>query len=153
MDGTRIAPVSIRRAAAAEEFVHAGALAAALWPNHTAQEMAEELSTADAAKNAVFLAFMNEEPAGFAHASLRVDYVEGTNSSPVGYLEGIYVCPPYRMQGIAKGLVDACGAWARERGCTQFASDCEIENVMSARMHAALGFKEANRIVCFTKEI
>ena len=35
-------------------------------------------------------------PIGFAQCTLRNDYVEGSSSSPVGYLEGIYVKDEYR---------------------------------------------------------
>ena len=54
---------------------------------------------------AIFLAFDDEKAVAFAHCSLRFDYVESTNSSPAGYLEGIYVEPKYRNQGLAKKLV------------------------------------------------
>lgn len=39
---------------------------------------------------AVFLYNVTEKTLGFAYCSLRYDYVEGSSSSPVGYLEGIY---------------------------------------------------------------
>ncbi|WP_225743526.1 GNAT family N-acetyltransferase [Marinilactibacillus sp. Marseille-P9653] len=35
-------------------------------------------------------------------------YVEGTNTSPVGYLEGIYVEPYYRRHKIAQVLLEHC---------------------------------------------
>ncbi|GAA0893000.1 hypothetical protein GCM10009122_26790 [Fulvivirga kasyanovii] len=41
----------------------------------------------------------------FIMLSLRKDYVEGTTSSPVGYVEAIYVKPEYRRSGIAKDLM------------------------------------------------
>jgi len=84
---------------------------------------------------------------------LRHDYVEGTSTSPVGYLEGIYVRPAYRKQGMARKLVSACEAWAREKGCREFASDCLLDNRDSLAFHLALGFMEAGRIICFTKDL
>ena len=42
---------------------------------------------------------------------------------------------------------------AKEKGCTEFASDCELDNAESLRFHLALGFMEANRIICFRKEL
>lgn len=68
-------------------------------------------------------------PIGFAQCQLRHDYVEGTDSSPVGYLEGIFIKEPYRRKGYAKGLLKECEQWAREKRCTEFASDCELENM------------------------
>ena len=79
--------------------------------------------------------------------------MEGTESSPAGYLEGIYVAEPYRNRGVARALLKACEGWARLRGCTEFASDCELTNTDSLRFHLAAGFTEANRIVCFVKTL
>ena len=47
----------------------------------------------------------------------------------------------------------ACEKWAKEQGCTEFASDCELENEDSLRFHLKMGFKEANRIICFAKNL
>lgn len=54
---------------------------------------------------------------------------------------------------MAKSLLKVCEAWAGEQHCTEFASDCELTNYESYRFHLALGFIEANRIICFTKQI
>ena len=43
--------------------------------------------------------------------------------------------------------------WAKEKGCNEFASDCELINEDSLKFHMALGFEEANRIICFRKEL
>ena len=102
---------------------------------------------------AVFLAWQDARPVGFAQCQLRHDYVEGTESSPVGYLEGIFIAESHRRQGVAKSLLAACEGWARERGCREFASDCQLDNVQSLQFHLNVGFKEANRIICFTKKI
>ena len=129
-------------------------LALELWPAHDygelRQEMGETLSQPDAA---FFLACDDETPVGFAQCQLRRDYVEGTESTPVGYLEGIYVAEECRHQGVARSLLAACEGWAKEQGCTEFASDCELANTASLRFHLKLGFLEANRIICFTKKL
>ena len=131
-----------------------GALAAKLWPEHSAAQMSLEIAQQmDDADAAWFLAFDAEESIGFAQCQLRHDYVEGTDSSPVGYLEGIYVEKEHRRQGIAGALLHACESWAGERGCTEFASDCEFQNTQSLDFHLRLGFQEANRIICFTKKL
>ena len=54
-------------------------------------------------------------PVGFAQCGLRRDYVEGTESSPVGYLEGIFVKESYRSKGCAKELLLACESWAKKK--------------------------------------
>jgi len=102
---------------------------------------------------AFFLLETDGKVSGFAQCQLRRDYVEGTQSSPVGYLEGIYVKPKYRRHGYAAKLLSACENFAAEKGCTEFASDCELHNAQSLLFHLGAGFKEANRIICFTKKL
>ena len=129
-------------------------LACRLWPHHTPAEMREEFGqTIQKPDGVCFLAFVREAAVGFAQCQLRRDYVEGTDSSPVGYLEGIYVAEDCRGQGIARALLAACESWAKARGCREFASDCELQNTQSLRFHLGVGFAEANRIICFTKKL
>lgn len=137
-----------------EDVQTAALLALQLWPNHTLDEFKEELGQLINAENAtIFLAYVDDEAVGFAQCQLRTDYVEGTHSSPVGYLEGLFVKEQYRQKGFAKLLIESCEYWAKHKGCTEFASDCEIENLQSLTVHLKLGFSEANRIICFTKEL
>ena len=102
---------------------------------------------------AIFVCYLKNEIIAFAQCQLRYDYVEGTNSSPVGYLEGIYVEPMYRKQGIPKKLLEECEKWSLKKGCTEFASDCELNNSISFNFHLSVGFEEANRIICFRKKL
>ncbi len=129
-------------------------LACLLWPHHTVMEMQVEIAEIMEKPDTVFfLAIMEEMAVGFAQCQLRHDYVEGTEGSPVGYLEGIYVAENCRKQGIAKELLRACENWAKEMGCAEFASDCEVTNSESLRFHMNVGFAEANRIICFVKRL
>jgi len=100
-----------------------------------------------------FLYIVEDEAVAFISLSLRSDYVEGTKTSPVGYIEGIYVKPKFRNQGIAKKLVEFAKIWSAEKGCSELASDAEIENTDSQKFHNKVGFKEASTIVHFTMEI
>ena len=43
--------------------------------------------------------------------------------------------------------------WAKDKHCSEFASDCELTNDDSRKFHIATGFTEANRIICFRKTI
>ena len=90
-------------------------------------------------------------PEGFAEASIRHDYVNGTKTSPVAFLEGIYVEPQFRGTGVARQMVGAIETWARLVGCSELASDAGITNVVSHQMHEALGFVETQRVVYFLK--
>lgn len=59
---------------------------------------------------------------GFAELSLRYD-IAGLAGKKTGYVEGLYVDPAVRNQGVARRLVSACRQWARDSGCMAFASD------------------------------
>lgn len=128
-------------------------LAAKLW-EHPAEALAAEFSALLAREDAaLFLAKQQNEVVGFAQCQLRRDYVEGTSTCPVGYLEGVYVEEAHRRRGVAAALLHACETWAKRQGCAEFASDCELDNADSIRFHRSLGFREANRIVCFTRKL
>ena len=129
-------------------------LALALWPDHSREEMAGEMASLLAAEDAAVFGWQEGGRWGaFAQCQLRRDYVEGCETSPVGYLEGIFVREPLRGKGVARALLSQCQAWAREKGCREFASDCELSNEDSLRFHLATGFQEAGRIICFVKRL
>lgn len=129
-------------------------LAMLLWPDNEISDLEKEMINLVISDNgAVFIYFYKDIPAGFAQCSLRHDYVEGTESSPVGYLEGIFVKDEYRKRGIGKKLLIQCEEWAKSKGCSEFASDCELNNTESLKFHLQLGFEEANRIICFKKNL
>ena len=132
----------------------AAELALCLWPDNSLEDFVENMKGFIIQNSSViFLAVEDFQAVGFAQCQLRTDYVEGTDSSPVGYLEGLYVLKHQRHKGFAKALIDACEQWAVSKGCSEFASDCELDNMDSFAMHLKLGFKEANRIICFTKKL
>ena len=125
-----------------------------LWPDNSFEELKEEVKDYINNKNqSLFIKVIDNLVVGFAEVSIRSDYVEGTNSSPVGYLEGIYVLDEYRKMKIAKDLLASCEEWAKKRGCTEFASDCELTNTLSQDVHKKLGFTKTNIIVCYKKDL
>jgi len=137
-----------------EDALAVAQLAVQMWEDNVTEELAEELAEViDSDEGVIFVAKENEKIVGFAQCQLRHDYVEGTESSPVGYLEGVFVKEECRNQGIAKELLQACENWALEKGCHEFASDCELENQTSLKFHMSVGFEEANRVICFTKRL
>ena len=143
------------RLATQQDISAVAALACELWPGHAPEEMTAEFSDMLLNGESTIVVY-DAGGAGcvaFAQCGLRHDYVEGTETSPVGYLEGIYVRPEYRNQGVAAGLLACCEDWAAQQGCVEFASDCELDNVQSLRFHLHHGFEEANRIICFTKKL
>ena len=139
--------------AGASELPAVAGLAARMWDHPAAELAAEFAALLDDPEAALFTAKQGGEPVAFAQCQLRHDYVEGTETSPVGYLEGVYVDEAHRHRGVAAALLRACETWAKEQGCAEFASDCELDNTDSLRFHLAAGFTEANRIICFTKKL
>jgi aminoglycoside 6'-N-acetyltransferase I len=127
----------------------------ALWPDSAADNDHDKQTMLNAPERYLVLIFVNEEgdALGFAEASIRTDYVNGTHSSPVAFLEGLYVQPASRGQGIARRLVMGVQQWAEEMGCTELASDALLENQGSHAMHKALGFAETERVVYFLKTL
>lgn len=129
-------------------------MAVIMWNNHSVTDLEDEFANViHSEESQVFLKYIQDIPVGFAQCGLRHDYVEGTDSSPVGYLEGIFVKEEYRKQGYAKELMSACEQWAKKQGCVEFASDCELSNTDSFAFHMSMGFEEANRVICFTKKL
>jgi aminoglycoside 6'-N-acetyltransferase I len=127
-------------------------LAMLLWPDNEINDLEKEMINY-IINGAIFICYSETIPVGFAQCILRNDYVEGTESSPVGYLEGIFVKTEYRNRGIGKELLVKCEEWAKSKGCSEFASDCELNNMESLKFHLQLGFEEANRIICFKKNL
>ena len=100
-----------------------------------------------------FLAIGNDdEPCGMAEVTLR-NIVDGCLSSPVGYIEGLYVDPAYRGKGISRLLLESAEHWCRDQGCIEIGTDAELENVEAQRFHERMGFKETYRIVEYRKDL
>ncbi|MBA2935739.1 GNAT family N-acetyltransferase [Sphingomonas sp. CGMCC 1.13654] len=127
-----------------------------LWPDGTAGEHLDFAIAAvgEPTRLAAFLARDDDgHLLGFAEASLRFDYVNGCSTSPVAFLEGLYVREAVRRRGVGRGLIAAVELWARERGCTELASDALIDNDASHRAHEGVGFAETERVVFFRKDL
>jgi len=125
-----------------------------LWPQGTDAEHLAEMAEflAQPERYAQFVAYDSSHRAvGFIEASLRTDYVNGTEGSPAAFLEGIYVHPPNRRCGVARTLLDAVSGWAVSHRVHEFASDAGLENELSHEVHKALGFAESERVVYFRK--
>lgn len=99
------------------------------------------------------LAYVGEDAVGFAEVSIRADHVEGTQSAPVPYLEGWYVAPQHRSKGVGRALLHRVEEWAKAAGFHELASDAELENTHSIRLHSLQGFCEVGRTVHFVKPL
>lgn len=127
-----------------------------LWPHLSLEEHEAEIVDALSQPERL-IAFLCVAPdgtaVGLAEASIRSDYVNGCETSPVAFLEGIVVDPATRRQGVAGVLVAAVSDWARSKGLSELASDADVDNTVSHAMHAALGFEETQRVVYFRRTL
>lgn len=145
----RVRPIELR------DRQHWAAMRAALWPDEDADHLAHETLAHFAGKEigaAVFVAEGKNGLAGFLELGLR-PYAEGCASAPVPFVEAWYVAAEARFQGVGRALVGAAERWALARGFTELASDTQLDNAASQEAHAALGFEEIERIVCFRKSL
>lgn len=129
-------------------------MAMKIWEENNLYDLVKEFEEfAQDPNMASFIKYVDDKPVGFANVSIRYDYVEGCETSPVGYLEGIYVEDEYRKNNYARDLVEACEKWVKDKGIKEFASDCTLTNKDSLAFHLSIGFEDVNRIICFKKEL
>ena len=143
------------RIATAEDIEGWAALRDMLWPDTGPEEHLDEIRDMLANPECVAFLHVSETGAlrGFAEATVRHDHVNGCDTSPAAFLEGIFVRPAHRGQGIARALVTAVEAWAQAQGCTELGSDAALDNLASHAFHTAAGFAETERVVYFRKRL
>ena len=135
-------------------------LRATLWPDATLDEHTAEanaLAAGDHEGSLPLVAFVaemaNGELAGFVEVGLR-SHADGCDPAhPVGYIEGWFVEPARRGQGVGRQLVAQAEEWAQEQGCREMASDTWIDNEGSQKAHEALGYEVVDRCVLFRKSL
>ena len=120
-----------------------------LWPGSD-EDAAAWLERGDAA---TFLATDDSgATVGFAEAGERA-YADGCDTSPVAFLEGWYVRPTHRKQGVGAALLVAVEEWAVSRGLTELASDTLLENEAGLAAHLRSGFEEVERSIKLRKPL
>ena len=126
-----------------------------LWPDglEAHRDALARLMTLPPERGAAFVAVEGDEVVGFVEATIRHDYVNGCDTSPVAFLEGLFITPAWRRRGVAAMLIAAVEGWARHHGLDEIASDADLGNVPSHALHAALGFAETERVVYFRKPL
>ena len=126
----------------------------ALWPECHESRHELEIDQILSSNGIVLVAELaSHDLVGFAELSIRRDHVAGTAVTPIPYLEGWYVDPAYRRQGIGKALICSIESFALQAGFTELASDAEINNYSGIEMHNRLGFREVERTVHFVKSL
>jgi aminoglycoside 6'-N-acetyltransferase I len=130
------------------------ALRLLLWPDE-AENLAGDLDRVLADPDAANFIVRDAGGAaiGFVEVMIRHDYVNGCETSPVAFVEGLFVVEAHRRQGVARALVARVAVWAKERGLTELTSDALLENTQSHALHQAIGFAETERVVYFRKAL
>jgi aminoglycoside 6'-N-acetyltransferase I len=145
---------TVRQLARDDAFVPAyRSLRIQLWPD--CDDCDREIATilANPASWTAFILLQGgHTAAGFIEVHLR-EYAEGSSNSPVAFIEGWFVVPEQRRQGLGRVLVKAAEDWAVSKGCNELGSDTEASNNLSIQVHKQLGFQEVERLVCFLKPI
>lgn len=129
------------------------ALRRKLWPDSDDAHRRDMQSIAERGDFVVLAITDDGSAIGFAEASKRTDWVDGTAGSPVGFLEGLYVEPAFRRRGVARAMVASVEKWTIAQGCVELASNALMDNLESHAAHRALGFAETERIVFFCKRV
>lgn len=123
-----------------------------LWPDHSTLAHLKEIQKLYGDHYLSWLASYDNQIIGFCEASLR-NFANGCESSPVAFLEGIWVDPGHRRQKVSFSLLGAVQRWAISKGITELGSDTEIENQLSQLCHQHWGFEETERVVYFRKKL
>lgn len=126
----------------------------ALWPDESRDELEAEIGWWLAQEDtAVFVAEAgNGTLIGFAEVSIHTE-APSCITNRIGFLEGWYVDPRFRRHGIGRALNAAAEQWARERGCTEMASDTNEGYPVSPAAHRALGYRQIDDTLNFAKRL
>lgn len=148
------------RLAALSDVAQLAPMRCALWPESPASHHATELTDVlNGSSQRVYplMIFVAEENGGtltgFLEANLRSAADGCDEKQPVGYLEGWFVAESRRGQGVGAALLHAAEGWARAQGCAEMASDADISNTLSHRVHQASGFTISARSILFRKRL
>ena len=137
-----------------------GEMRHALWPDSSVEEHERELVPILAGKAPGILPLVyfvaedvNAAVVGFVEVGLR-STADGCDwARAVGYVEGWYVAESHRRRGVGAQLIAAAENWAREQGCTEMASDTQIDNAQSLEAHLRLGYEISERSILFRKSL
>ncbi len=137
-----------------EDGLSWSALRHLLWPDQSAEAHFAEIKEMLSEQGAVGYGGFASDGAliAFAEVSIRA-YANGCTSTPVPFLEGIFVAKLKRRQGIAGLLLAQIGRDLRGKGFVELCSDAEMHNTASHLAHRHWGFVETERVIYFRKPL
>jgi len=121
-----------------------------LWPEPDEIHLAEMQDILDARTAVAFLLFNpNKDPIGFIEGAIYLD-----SPQKYGYIEGWFVLPNYRGQGLGGRLLGALEEWFLHRAISLTLSDTIPEEYpLSPKAHARYGYKDLTTLQIFVKEL
>jgi len=120
-----------------------------LYPERDSQRLLSEIKTIFTRRTILgeldYHILVHEEErnklSGFIETSIRKQ-LQGYQTSPVGYIESLYVVPINRRNGIARQLVAFSEKWIRSQNCNQFFVDTDPGYLDAIQFYKSVGFKE-----------
>ncbi|WP_336034573.1 GNAT family N-acetyltransferase [Halobacterium yunchengense] len=88
----------------------------------------------DDADRVIFVAERDSELAGHI-AGIRNDSPPIYARGPYTHVDGLYVKPDYRREGVASALFERIEAWARERDCEYLGVSAHVDNEAAVAMY------------------
>jgi aminoglycoside 6'-N-acetyltransferase I len=95
----------------------------------------------------------NGASCGFAQVSIRQNPAEKESSADLACLDGWYVEPEFRRQGIGRRLLESAERWAAARGIRELTASINLDKDRTIRTHRSLGFAEATSLGRLIKPI
>jgi len=99
-----------------------------------------------------FLKIDEDQIIGLVELSSR-NIVDGCLSSPVAYIEGLYLKKKYRDKGLGKEAIEIIKNWCKENDFSELGADTELKNIKAQKFFKSVGFHESYRIVEFCTKI
>lgn len=140
----------IVRALALADHAAYSAMRQELWPEEGRDDIADMARMH--VPFGVFVAVGGNGLIGFAETTIR-SVVDGFYFAPAAFLEGIWVDPSHRRQGVAAALLAAVIAWGRNNGVACLGSDVLMDNAISIAWHNRMGFAVESEVVKFTRRL
>jgi len=131
----------------------------ALWPTESTRDHGRQIRSILKGKPrstlplTMFVAEEEGELIGFVEVGLR-SHANGCDPArAVGFIEGWYVMPVARHQGVGRKLFAAAERWCKSHGCREMASDTWSDHRISVKAHKALGYAVEGTFVNFRKKL
>jgi aminoglycoside 6'-N-acetyltransferase I len=146
-------PDIVTRPATEQDIASWARMRLQLWPEYTLESHGSDAKEFIQESGSIcYLALVKGEAIGFLELSLR-PYANGCESSPVAFIEGVWVSSTHRQQGVGRLLMEEAERWTKARGLKELGSDTDLDNSLAHDAHRGWGFQETERVLYFRKRL